>query len=398
MSILTEKVGSKVIVTEDGRETELFWDYKRIFDVGLSSRAIAVRVCLVSLRHGKSCDLDTVAQKCKLNKPAVMKALRELEDKGLLEHRDGTYLIKKPPETFAYNLPACEEERSKSPETGHLQNSSSPFIKKSSKAKRENNCSISPSSSPEITENSESSNLTNKDIISALGDAFLAVPGMAERYDGPQKKRVYALMGRLYHRLDCEPVYQAIDALKKRAGAVDDPLRFVAGIAEKCAQKDKERKMGEEEYYAALRKKVDRALQRVGGNADLLNAEERKWVKDLNAYDWYQAVKANGEKWRREHPDYRERMKQYYEERKKANEELRRREEEKRQKEREQLLMLIYQPEPSDPALKQIADAQREIAQKELEKLDSLDIFLPDGKKVKHIATIAEDLLKGASA
>lgn len=81
-----------------------------------------------------------------------------------------------------------------------------------------------------------------REIIGMLGDAFLEVPGMVKKYPaGPQRKRVYALMGRLFHQCDCEPVYQAIDSLAQKPD-IKDPLKYVAGTAQKIAKENATRK------------------------------------------------------------------------------------------------------------------------------------------------------------
>lgn len=183
-----------------------------------------------------------------------------------------------------------------------------------------------PPSSPEVTENSDNNGLTNKDIISALGDAFLAVPGMAERYDGPQKKRVYALMGRLYHRLDCEPVYRAIDALKKKAGAVDDPLRFVAGVAEKYAEKLRIKDRNAAEFHEAIRE---------NGKMHPLTEEVRAWLK----------------KWDEDEKNY-------------AEEFFRRQKEEERR-----LQALLEAPLPDDPLLAGVIESQKQRAREKLSRV-----------------------------
>lgn len=108
--------------------------------------------------------------------------------------------------------------------------------------------SASPSVSPSVPETPDDGELTTREIIGALGDAFLEIAGMADRYPpGPQRKRVYALMGRLYNRLDSEPVFRAIDALTRRPD-VDDPLRYVAGAAEKIAREMERRPAVSDDY------------------------------------------------------------------------------------------------------------------------------------------------------
>lgn len=74
--------------------------------------------------------------------------------------------------------------------------------------------------------------------VSFLGDAFFIIEGMREKYQGPRRRNVYALVGRLCRRLGFEPVVCAVDSLKRRLkeGELEDPLRYLAGAAEKIAR------------------------------------------------------------------------------------------------------------------------------------------------------------------
>lgn len=148
---------------------------------------------------------------------------------------------------------------------------------------------------------SDQAQLTNKDIIGSLGDTFLETPGMAERYPpGPQRKRIYALMGRLYHRLDCEPVYRAIEALKKKLASgqdLNDPLRYVAGAAKKCAQQiGQEKTAGQnaDDFYAAV-KKI--------GEENAPTKEQRRLVRE-----WYAAEEERAARYWREREEEEERL------------------------------------------------------------------------------------------
>jgi hypothetical protein len=132
---------------------------------------------------------------------------------------------------------------------------------------------------------------SNRDIIASLGDRFLSLPGMSERYPpGPQRTRVYALMGRLYRQYDVEPVHRAMDALERRGGA-EDPLRFVAAVARAEHGKLQEAFRGSEAAAA-----------------------------------WLEARRLEGERWLRENADLRERaLKAYREFRERGREKRRER-------------------------------------------------------------------------
>lgn len=172
--------------------------------------------------------------------------------------------------------------------------------------------------------------LTNKDIIGSLGDAFLEISGMSERYPpGPQRKRIYALMGRLYNRLDCEPVYRAIDALRKKLTAdksdITDPLRYIAGVAEKCAQQiGREKTAGQnaDDFYAAV-KKI--------GEENAPTKEQRRLVRE-----WYAAEE--------------ERAARYWKER----------------EEEEERLRAVLETHYDDPLAEAIAEIQRDYAREKL--------------------------------
>lgn len=185
--------------------------------------------------------------------------------------------------------------------------------------------------------NNEGSGITNKDIIGSLGDLFLEVSGMSEAYPpGPKRKRVYALMGRLYHRLDCEPVFRAIDAFKKKieaGGTVDDPLRYVAGVAEKCAKSVPKDNCADEMY---------RVIKEIG-EKNALTGDKRAFIKK-----WYAHEEKQGEEFFR-----------------------------KQKEERERLLSLL-EKKYDDPLAEEIAEIQREYARKKIAK---------DRGKFKHVSS-----------
>ncbi len=130
---------------------------------------------------------------------------------------------------------------------------------------------------------------TNRDIIAALGDAFLNIPGMADRYPpGPQRQRVYALMGRLYNQYDCEPIFRAVESLEKRP-AVQDPLRYVAGVAKKIAARVEDaRASGRPTPQEQRRLREELARQRYeairqSGEENPATPEAREWLNSWRA-------------------------------------------------------------------------------------------------------------------
>ena len=160
---------------------------------------------------------------------------------------------------------------------------------------------------------------------------------MSEAYPpGPKRKRVYALMGRLYHRLDCEPVFRAIDALRRKiesGGSINDPLRYVAGIAEKCAKGP---------------------------------------IKNDNADEMYRAIKEIGEK-NALTEDKRAFIREWY-----AHEEKQAEEFFKKQREERNRLLSILEKKYDDPLAEEIAEIQREYARKKIAK---------DRGKFKHVSS-----------
>ena len=160
---------------------------------------------------------------------------------------------------------------------------------------------------------------------------------MSETYPpGPYRKRVYSLMGRLYHRLDCEPVYRAIDTLRKKlmtGDTVNDPLRFVAGVAEKYA-KGAPKESDAEEMYLAI-KEI--------GKKNALTEDKRAFIKAWYAHEEKQAE-------------------EFFE---------------KQKKERERLLSLL-EKKYDDPLAEEIAEMQREYAREKISK---------DRGKFKHVSS-----------
>lgn len=97
-------------VLQDARQKNWFWDHNAVFESGLSSNAILVRLYLARCANGGRQawpSLNTIAARCKVSRATVKRALTELEEKGWLERtrrvresgeRDTTvYLLKSPP-------------------------------------------------------------------------------------------------------------------------------------------------------------------------------------------------------------------------------------------------------------------------------------------------------------
>lgn len=95
---------------EDQRSRGWFWDCNEVFESDLSKNAIIVRLYLAKCANGDRQawpSLNTIAKCCKMSKPTVIKALKELEEKGWLqriirkrpnqEHDSTVYILKDPP-------------------------------------------------------------------------------------------------------------------------------------------------------------------------------------------------------------------------------------------------------------------------------------------------------------
>lgn len=71
----------------DKREKGWFWDTNRVFESGLSSHAILVRLYLAKCADDEGqCfpSASNIAEKCGISRSSVFKALKELEEKGWL--------------------------------------------------------------------------------------------------------------------------------------------------------------------------------------------------------------------------------------------------------------------------------------------------------------------------
>jgi len=95
----------------DVRRRNWFWDFNEVFESGLSSNAILIRLYLARCANGERQawpSINTIAVRCNVSRATVKRALAELIEKGWLERvprikpsgeRDTTvYLLKDPPE------------------------------------------------------------------------------------------------------------------------------------------------------------------------------------------------------------------------------------------------------------------------------------------------------------
>lgn len=98
-------------VLEDRRHRDWFWDVNAVFDSNLSSHAILVRLYLARCANSERQawpSLSTIAQHCKISRPTVIKAIRELENTGWIKKivrqdpnglfRSTVYIINSAPE------------------------------------------------------------------------------------------------------------------------------------------------------------------------------------------------------------------------------------------------------------------------------------------------------------
>jgi DNA-binding MarR family transcriptional regulator len=104
-------------VLQDTRRKNWFWDHNAVFESDLSNNAILVRLYLARCANGERQawpSLNTIGKHCKLSKPTVIKALKELEEKGWLtktirqrpnqEHETTVYSLTDPPAEAASDL------------------------------------------------------------------------------------------------------------------------------------------------------------------------------------------------------------------------------------------------------------------------------------------------------
>jgi predicted transcriptional regulator len=75
----------------DNRKRGWFWEYNDIFASSLSEHAMIVRLFLARCANRDSHEawpsLNTIVKKCKISKPTVIKAIRELESRGWIHRR-----------------------------------------------------------------------------------------------------------------------------------------------------------------------------------------------------------------------------------------------------------------------------------------------------------------------
>lgn len=96
----------------DRRQRGWFWDYNDVFESDLSANAMLVRLYLARCANGDRQawpSLNTIARNCRISKPTVIKALKQLEEKGWLEkvirkrpnqeYETTIYVLKDPPVT-----------------------------------------------------------------------------------------------------------------------------------------------------------------------------------------------------------------------------------------------------------------------------------------------------------
>gem|GEM_PF-1031749 len=96
----------------DARRRGWFWDLNDVFESDLSANAMLVRLYLARCANGDRQawpSLNTISKSCKISKPTVIKALKELEEKGWIdkvirkrpnqEYDTTIYFIKDPPVT-----------------------------------------------------------------------------------------------------------------------------------------------------------------------------------------------------------------------------------------------------------------------------------------------------------
>lgn len=95
---------------EDQRKRGWFWDHNAVFESDLSANAMLVRLYLARCSNGDRQawpSLNTIARHCKISKPTVIKAVKELQEKGWLnkiirkrpnqEHETTIYVLQDPP-------------------------------------------------------------------------------------------------------------------------------------------------------------------------------------------------------------------------------------------------------------------------------------------------------------
>ena len=100
----------------DNRKRGWFWDYNDVFSSSLSEHAIVVRLYLARCANKNQeawPSLNTITRNCKISKPTVIKAIRELESQGWIrrvvhknndEYENTVYYLEDPPE----NPAGCE--------------------------------------------------------------------------------------------------------------------------------------------------------------------------------------------------------------------------------------------------------------------------------------------------
>lgn len=112
----TESIVTDIL--QDARQKDWFWDHNAVFDSDLSANAKLVRLYLARCADGQRAaypSLSTIASRCGLSKPTVIKALKELEEKGWLV-RTGRVTAKQEHLTNVYLLVTPEPEKQAGPD------------------------------------------------------------------------------------------------------------------------------------------------------------------------------------------------------------------------------------------------------------------------------------------
>lgn len=107
---------------QDERPKNWYWDYKEVFFSDLSANAKLVRMCLAmhADHHDRRAfpSLNRIAKECSISKSSVIRAIKELEDKGWIKRQQRklassnyvstVYLLLAPP-NMETNLPSDNE-------------------------------------------------------------------------------------------------------------------------------------------------------------------------------------------------------------------------------------------------------------------------------------------------
>jgi|GEM_PF-6047442 len=123
MTVEVVEVEPKVFL-QDKRRKNWFWDHNEIFESDLSANAKLVRLFLARCANGERTawpSLSTIARRCGISKPTVIKAMKELEEKNWLKKR----VRKRPSQEFDATLYMLEEPPITSPSSASSSTGSS---------------------------------------------------------------------------------------------------------------------------------------------------------------------------------------------------------------------------------------------------------------------------------